>query len=257
MKVVILCGGKGTRLREETEYRPKPMVEIGGRPILWHIMKIYAHYGFNDFILCLGYKGNVIKDYFLNYRAMNSDFTLSLGHERNITYHDAYDETDFTVTLADTGLEANTGSRVAQIEKYIDGDTFMVTYGDGVADVNVRALADFHESHDGIATMTTYQPSSRYGKLDLNENRQVTQFAEKPQLEDWISGGFFVFNRTFFDYLSTDEDCFMQGELPKLATEGQLYGYQHDGFFLGMDTYREHQYLNDLWQRGQAPWKVW
>ncbi len=257
MKIVILCGGQGTRLREETEYRPKPMVEIAGRPILWHIMKIYAHYGFTEFVLCLGYKGSMIKEYFLNYRAMNSDFTLSLGEHQSITYHGNHDEKNFTVTLAETGLDANTGSRVAQIEKYIDGDDFMVTYGDGLADVNVKALVDFHLSHGRIATMTTYRPTSRYGKLELDAEGRVTEFAEKPQLDDWISGGFFVFKRDFFNYLSADPDCFMQGQLPLLAEQGELVGYRHEGFFIGMDTSREHQLLNQMWQTGNAPWKVW
>lgn len=257
MKVVILCGGQGTRLREETEYRPKPMVEIAGRPILWHIMKIYAFYGFTEFILCLGYKGNMIKEYFLNYRAMNSDFTLSLGEHRSITYHGNHDENNFTVTLADTGLTADTGSRVAQIEKYVDGDDFMVTYGDGLADVNIKNLVDFHMSHGRIATMTTYRPTSRYGKLELDTDGRVIEFAEKPRLDDWISGGFFVFKREFFNYLSTDPSCFMQAQLPLLAENGELMGYQHEGFFIGMDTTREHQLLNQMWQTGNAPWKVW
>lgn len=258
MKVVILCGGRGTRLREETEYRPKPMVEIGGRPILWHIMKSYANDGFSDFVLCLGYKGVMIKEYFLNYRAMNNDFTISLGQTNRVTYHSEHDEQDFTVTLADTGDEANTGSRVAQIEKYIDGDDFMVTYGDGLADIDLRELVRFHKAHGRAATMTTYQPTSRYGKLKLDEGGHVREFVEKPQLEDWISGGYFVFKRRFFDYLSTDYGCVMETEpLARAAADGELVGYRHHGFFFAMDTYKEHLYLNDLWNSGKAPWKVW
>jgi glucose-1-phosphate cytidylyltransferase len=259
VKVVILCGGMGTRLREETEYRPKPMVEIGGRPILWHIMKIYAFYGFNDFILCLGYKGSMIKEYFLNYRAMSNDFTIHLGRDNHsITYHTEHDEQDFSVTLADTGDDANTGSRVAQIAPYIDGDDFMVTYGDGLADINIKALVDFHRNHGRTATMMTYRPTSRYGKLQLDDQGHVREFVEKPQLADWISGGFFVFRRGFFNYLSTDYGCVMEtSPLAQAAADGELIGYRHDGFFHAMDTYKEHLYLNELWNSGKAPWKIW
>jgi glucose-1-phosphate cytidylyltransferase len=257
MKVVILCGGLGTRLREETEFRPKPMVEVGGRPILWHIMKIYAHHGFRDFVLCLGYRGNIIKEYFLNYEAMNNDFTMRLGEKSHIQCHGHHAEEGFKVTLADTGLDCQTGGRLAKVQKYIDGDTFLLTYGDGLSDVNIRRLLEFHQSHGKIATVTSVPPISRFGMLDLAEEGGVRKFAEKPRTDGWMSAGFFAFQREFFDYLGAD-DCIMEREpLERLAGEGQLMAYRHDGFFYGMDTYREYQYLNDLWNRRQAPWKSW
>jgi len=257
VKAVILCGGLGTRLREETEFRPKPLVEIGGRPILWHIMKIYAHYGLRDFVLCLGYRGQMIKDYFLNYEAMNNDFTICLGRQNRITYHDEHKEQDFHVTLADTGLETLTGGRVKQVEKYIDGDTFMVTYGDGVADVDLRAVVEFHRAHGKLATVTTVRPVSRFGVLEVGEDGGVTSFAEKPQLDGWVSAGFFIFDRKFFDYLEGDDCFFERAPLERLAGEGQLMAYRHEGFFFAMDTYREYEYLNQLWASNNAPWKVW
>jgi glucose-1-phosphate cytidylyltransferase len=257
MKVIILCGGIGTRLREETEFHPKPLVDIGGRPILWHIMKLYAHHGFRDFVLCLGYRGNMIKEYFLNYEAMNNDFTICLGRQNHITYHGAHKEQDFHVTLAETGLETMTGGRVKRVEKYIDDDTFMVTYGDGVADLDVRALVNFHHAHDRLATVTTVRPISRFGILDVDDGGRVLSFAEKPQLDGWATAGFFVFNRRVFDYLSGN-DCVLEREpLERLAHEGQLMAYRHTGFFYAMDTFREYKYLNELWASGEAPWKVW
>ncbi|MDT7778387.1 MAG: glucose-phosphate cytidylyltransferase [Acidobacteriota bacterium] len=257
MQAVILCGGLGTRLREETEFRPKPLVEVGGRPILWHIMKLYAHHGFRDFVLCLGYRGNMIKEYFLNYEAMNNDFTICLGRQHRVTYHDEHTEQDFHVTLAETGLETMTGGRVKQVEKYIDGDTFLVTYGDGVADVDIRALVEFHHAHGRVATVTTVRPTSRFGVLDVGEDGRVQRFVEKPQLDGWASAGFFVFDRRIFDYLGGG-DCILEREpLERLAREGQLVAYRHDGYFFAMDTYREHEHLNQLWSSGEAPWKVW
>lgn len=259
MKTVILCGGQGTRLREETEYRPKPLVEVGGRPILWHILKTYSHYGHRDFVLCLGYRGNMIKDYFLSYEAMTNDFTICLGAQHAIQYHGAHNEQDFHVTLADTGMNAMTGSRVKQIERYIgDDDTFMVTYGDGIADIDIGALLDFHRSHDRIATVTSVRPISRYGLLDFDTRQQVLRFAEKPNDDGWISAGYFVFNRRVFDYLSDDPATVLErGPLERLTQEGQLMAFRHEGFFFAMDTYREYLYLNELWDSGQAPWKVW
>ncbi|MDT5156636.1 MAG: glucose-phosphate cytidylyltransferase [Acidobacteriota bacterium] len=257
MQAVILCGGLGTRLREETEFRPKPLVEVGGRPILWHIMKLYAHHGFRDFVLCLGYRGNMIKEYFLNYEAMNNDFTICLGRQHRVTYHDEHTEQDFHVTLAETGLETMTGGRVKQVEKYISGDTFLVTYGDGVADVDIRALVEFHHAHGRVATVTTVRPTSRFGVLDVGEDGRVQRFVEKPQLDGWASAGFFVFDRRIFDYLGGG-DCILEREpLERLAREGQLVAYRHDGYFFAMDTYREHEHLNQLWSSGEAPWKVW
>jgi glucose-1-phosphate cytidylyltransferase len=257
MKVIILCGGLGTRLREETEYRPKPLVDVGGRPILWHIMKLYAHYGFRDFVLCLGYRGNMIKEYFLNYEAVNNDFTICLGAQNHINYHGVHKEQDFRVTLADTGLETMTGGRVKRVEKYVDDDTFMVTYGDGVADLDIQALIDFHRAHGRLATVTSVRPISRFGILDVDKGGRVLSFAEKPRMDGWASAGFLVFNRRVFDYLSGDDCVLEQEPLERLAREGQLIAYRHTGFFYAMDTYREYKYLNEIWASGKAPWKVW
>lgn len=257
MKVVLLCGGLGTRMREETEFRPKPMVEVGSRPILWHIMKSYAHYGFKDFVLCLGYKGALIKEYFLNYEAMNNDFTICFGRQNRILHHGTHAEQDFTVTLVDTGQDTMTGGRVLRTQPFIDGDVFMATYGDGLSDLDLGALARFHKSHGKLATVTTVKPASRFGILDLNDAGQVTSFAEKPQMESWASAGFFVFDKRVYDYL-TGDTCILEREpMERLAREGQLMAYRHDGFFFGMDTYREYQHLNELWKTGKAPWKVW
>jgi len=257
MKVVILCGGLGTRLREETEFRPKPLVDVGGHPILWHIMKLYAHHGFRDFVLCLGYRGNMIKEYFLNYEAMNNDFTICLGRESRIEYNDNHQEQDFRITLADTGLESMTGGRLKRAQKYIPDDCFMVTYGDGVSDVDIRKLVEFHKSHGKLATVTTFRPISRFGILDINSENQVQNFIEKPKSDAWASAGYFVFQRQIFDYLDGDR-CILEHEpLERLAAERQLVAYNHDGTFFAMDTYREFQILNDLWKSGQAPWKVW
>lgn len=256
-QVVILCGGLGTRMREETEFRPKPLVEIGGKPILWHIMKIYSHFGFKDFILCLGYKGQMIKQYFLNYRLMVNDFTLRLGAPEDPKVYNGGSTEDWTITFAETGFESMTGARVKRIEPYIRGDQFMLTYGDGVADVDVGKLWDFHSRHGKIATVTGVHSVSRYGELAV-ENNCVTEFSEKPQArQGFISGGFFVFDRKFFEYVRAEEKCVLEGEpLERLAREGQLMSYAHSGFWHSMDTYRDYEALNDLWKKG-APWKVW
>jgi glucose-1-phosphate cytidylyltransferase len=257
MKVVIFCGGQGTRLREETEFRPKPLVEIGQHPILWHIMKSYAHYGFRDFVLCLGYRSRMIKEYFLYYEAMNNDFTICLGSRNTTEYHDIHDEQDFRVTLAETGLNTMTGGRLKRVRRYIDGDTFMVTYGDGVSDVKINDLLSFHRSHRRLATITAVAPISRFGILDLHADGRVAKFAEKPRSDGWANSGFFVFNKRVLDYLG-DDNCVLEREpLERLATEGELVAYQHNGFFFAMDTYREYEILNYLWDSGQAPWKVW
>ena len=256
MNVVILCGGLGTRLREETEFRPKPMLDVGGRPVLWHIMKTYAHYGFRDFVLCLGYKGSVIKEYFLNYEAMNNDFTVRLGDQSKIFYHGRHTEQDFRVTLADTGPDCMTGGRVKKVQRHVDSDTFLLTYGDGVSDVDICKLIEFHKSHGKLATVTSVTPQSRFGILEL-KGHQVLRFAEKPKTEGWASAGYFVLNRKVFDYLG-GEDCIFEREpLERLANEGQLMAYPHEGFFYAMDTYREYQHLNELWSSNNAPWKVW
>ncbi len=257
MKVVILCGGQGTRLREETEYRPKPLVEVGGRPILWHIMKLYAHYGHRDFVLCLGYRGSMIKEYFLNYEAMMNDFTINLGSTHSVAYLDAHGEQNFNVTLTDTGLNTMTGGRVKRAGKYITDDTFMVTYGDGVSNVDVGKLLKFHKAHGKLATMTTVRPVSRFGVPDLTADGLVASFAEKPQSEGWINAGFFVFNRRVLDYLG-GEDCILEREpLERLSADKQVMAFKHDGAFYTMDTYRDYLALNEIWAAGKAPWKVW
>jgi len=260
MKAVLLCGGQGTRLREETEYRPKPMVEVGGKPILWHIMKIFGHHGVRDFVMCLGYRGNLIKEYFLSYEAMNSDFSITLGREQRFEFHDHHPEQDLRVTLADTGQSSMTGGRIRRIERYVaDDERFIVTYGDGLADIDVRALLEFHKSHGRIATVSTVRQTSRFGVLDVTPAGEVSRFEEKPRLDGWINIGFIVFERRVFDYLRDGSDATIleQETLRRLAQEGELRAYQHHGFFFAMDTYREYLHLNELWTSGKAPWKVW
>lgn len=257
MKTVILCGGQGTRLREETEYRPKPLVDVGGRPILWHIMKLYAHYGFSDFVCCLGYKAHAIKEYFLNYEAMNNDFSICLGDRSSISYHDRHAEQNFDVTLADTGLNTMTGGRVRRVRRFLEGETFMVTYGDGVADVDISKLLAFHKSHGRLATCTTVRPVSRFGIVDIANEGHIDKFVEKPQIDGWINAGFFVFEPGVLDYLSGDDSVLEQSPLEKLAAQKQLMAYQHEGFFFAMDTYRDYLALNEVWANGSAPWKVW
>lgn len=255
MKAIILCGGLGTRMREETEYRPKPMVDIGGRPILWHILKYYAHFDVRDFVLCLGYKGQMIKDYFLNYEAMNSDFTMSLGRLSAISYHAAHEEQDFRVTLSDTGANTMTGGRVARVKKYVGNERFLVTYGDGLTDLDLADAMRFHESHGRLATVMTVRPSSRFGILDVNGEGRVDAFAEKPALDGWVNAGYFIFEPEVFDYLNTDESCILEREpLERLAAAGELMAYRHDGFFFAMDTYREYLQLNEMWDSNKAPW---
>jgi glucose-1-phosphate cytidylyltransferase len=256
MKVVILCGGLGTRLREETEFRPKPMVPVGGRPILWHIMKFYAAYGFKEFVLCLGYKGEVIKEYFYNYQWHRSDVTLKLGAQPEITYHNQHAEEDWTVTLIDTGQATQTGGRVRRALAHIPEDEFLLTYGDGVCDVNLPRLIDFHRTQGGLATLTAVQPSGRFGELSLTGDK-IQSFREK-DATGYVSGGFFVLNRGIEKFLGTDDDCiFEQVTLPALADNGQLNAYRHDGFWQCMDNLREVELLNKMWSGGQAPWKIW
>jgi glucose-1-phosphate cytidylyltransferase len=256
MKTVLLAGGLGTRLREETEFRPKPMVDIGGKPVLWHIMKLYAHYGYNDFVVCTGYKSEVIKDYFLNYEALNNDFTLRLGDRASLRYHGSHNEGDWQVTVAFTGDATMTGGRVFRASKYFPGERFMCTYGDGVADVDIAALLAFHESHGRLATVTTVRPPSRFGVMDLASDRRVEQFREKPQADGSVNAGFFVFEPGVIDYL--DDECVLeQSALQALAADGQLMAYGHEGFFQPMDTYREYTLLNEMWASGTAPWKMW
>lgn len=257
MKVLILAGGQGTRMREETEYKPKPLVDVGGRPILWHIMKTYAHYGLTDFIVCLGYKGDMIKEYFLNYETMNNDFTIKLGQGQSIVHHDSHGEQNFKVTLADTGVATMTGGRLKRVERYIDDDTFAMTYGDGLADVNIRELLAFHKAHGKLATLTAVQPFSRFGLLDVDPDGHVKTFAEKPQTDGYVSGGYFIFNKRVLDYIDGDETILEREPLERLAREKQLLAFPHKGFFFAMDTYREYKLLNEMWDAGNAPWMVW
>ncbi len=260
MKVVILCGGKGTRLREETEYRPKPMVPIGNRPILWHIMKSYAHYGHKDFILCLGYKGDMIRDYFRNYLWNTCDVTLSLGQKPSVQYHHGHDEEDWNVTLADTGEESSTAFRVKQIQRYIPaGEQFLLTYGDGLATIDIQASVAAHNNAGKVCTLSAVHPAGRFGALRFDKEGQIHTFSEKPQFEDaLVNGGYMVCENQLFDYLPDDPGVMLERQpMDKLVQEGQLNAYQHEGFWQPMDTYQETQYLNLLWAEGRAPWKVW
>lgn len=255
MKVVILAGGFGTRLSEETSLRPKPMVEIGGKPMLWHIMNIYAHHGFKEFVVALGYKGDIIKDYFLNFYALNSDFTVELS-SGNTTVHDSR-QPDWTVHLVDTGLQTQTGGRIRRLKKWLGDDTFMLTYGDGVADVNVTKLVDFHRAHGKLATVTAVRPPSRFGGLAV-DRQMVTTFTEKPQAgEGWINGGYFVLEPRVLDYIDDDRMPWEGAPVERIAAEGNLLAYKHEGFWMPMDTLREKQTLESLWESGAAPWAVW
>ncbi len=259
MKVVILCGGQGTRLKEETEYKPKPMVEIGGRPILWHIMKCYAHFGFDEFVLALGYKGNVIKNYFLNYEFYNNDFTITLGEHTDLKIHGNTDESHWKITLVETGLNSMTGFRLKQCGKYITEDHLLMTYGDGLSNVDIRALVDYHIKHGKTGTITAVHPPNRFGELDI-EGNTVAQFKEKPVVADdtgAINGGFMVFRREFLDkYLSDDPGCVLEQEpLMHLARDHQLMIHRHYDFWQCMDTYRDFLLLQNLWDSGKAPWQ--
>lgn len=258
MKVIILCGGMGTRLKEETEFKPKPMVKIGARPILWHIMKIYAQYEYNDFVLCLGYKGDIIKEYFYHYEIMANDFQVTLGQRDAIKIFHNHGEKDWKILLADTGEKTLKGGRLKRIERYVDTEHFLVTYGDGVADIDIRDLVRFHLQHGKTATLTGVKPIARFGELKVS-GQQVTNFIEKPQSsEGLINGGFFVFDRRIFGYLKEAEDCDLEyGALEKLASEGELMVYRHSGFWACMDTLRDVEYLNRLWNQDKAAWKIW
>jgi glucose-1-phosphate cytidylyltransferase len=258
MNVVILCGGLGTRLREETEFRPKPMVNVGTRPILWHIMKHYAHYGYKSFILALGYKGTMIKDYFFHYEIMNNDVTLALGNPEKTHIYQCHEENGWTVTLVDTGNDTLKGARLKRVEKYITDNEFMMTYGDGLANISINDLLAFHRSHGKLATVTGVNATSRFGELKVNGNQAIA-FHEKPEDgSGLISGGFFVFNRRIFDYLFSDDNCDLEnGPLEQIAREGELMVYEHKGFWACMDTLRDMDYLNKLWKENKAAWKVW
>lgn len=260
MKTVLLCGGQGTRIRDVAEDIPKPMIPIGTRPILWHIMKNYATFGYNDFILCLGYRGQVIKDFFINYDMLTHDFTLKLGQPDSLEIKSRSTHEDWNVTLAETGLNAMTGDRLRAVRKYVaDDETFMLTYGDGLSDIDIDRLLAFHREHGKIATLTGVRPPGRFGEIESSSDGQVLEFNEKPQATGGrISGGFFVFNRKIFDYLP-DEDGLVLEETPlrRLVMDNQLMVHHHDGFWQCMDTYRDFKYLSGLWETGQAPWKNW
>lgn len=257
MQVVILCGGLGTRLREETEYRPKPMVPVGNRPILWHIMKHYAAHGHKDFILCLGYKGEVIKDYFRNYHWNTSDVTLRLGAHAEPVYHNTHGEADWSVTMIDTGEKTMTGGRLQRVLKFIDDDEFLLTYGDGVSNVDITKLVEFHRSKNATATLTAVRPGGRFGELHM-ENGMVSNFSEKPRDgHASINGGFFVLNKKVSTLLGDDSCVLELGPLKKLSEAGKLAAYTHEGFWQCMDNVREMEMLNELWNSGAAPWKTW
>lgn len=253
VKTIILCGGIGYRLKEETEFKPKPMIEVGDKPILWHIMKIYSHFGFNDFIVALGYKGNLIKDYFVNKKYYDGDFTL-ISHTNQIKHHKSENDEKFRITFVDTGAESLTGERVRRLKKYINGDYFMVTYGDGVANINISDLFKYHKKKRTIGTVTGVYPMLKYGGLDANSSGLVADFKKKAKIRHLINGGFMVFKKSVFNLIKPDsmiEDVF-----EPLIAKGQLALYKHDGFFHAMDTYQDMQDLNDMWREKPA-WKIW
>jgi glucose-1-phosphate cytidylyltransferase len=255
LKAVILAGGLGTRLREETEFRPKPMVEIGGRPILWHIMKHLSTYGIREFVIAVGYKGEMIKDYFLNYETRNNDFTVQLGQREAISIHGGHDESDWEVTVADTGQETLTGGRIRRVAKYLSDEPFLVAYGDGLSNVDISALVSTHASHHSLATVTITQPPSRYGVVHLNGDL-VEGFQEKPRLDGWVNIGYFIFEPRALEYVVNDGSLELT-PLVSLARDGELGAYRHNGFWQPMDTFREATLLNDLWNSGAAPWRSW
>jgi glucose-1-phosphate cytidylyltransferase len=255
MKTIILAGGMGTRLAEETELTPKPMVEIGGPPILWHIMKIYAAYGFKEFVIAVGYKAETIKNYFLNYYYLRNDFSIRFDTGK-LDVHDG-DQDDWLVHLVDTGIDTQTGGRIKRLAKWVDSETFMMTYGDGVASIDLSDLYAFHRRHGKLATVTAVRPPARFGGLNFNGDL-VCEFTEKPQIgEGWINGGFFVLEPGVFDYIDSDETVFERDPLERLAADGELVAYRHEGFWQCMDTLRDVRLLESLWQSGDVPWKVW
>lgn len=257
MKVIILAGGYGTRISEESHLRPKPMIEIGGRPILWHIMKIYSSFGFNDFVVCLGYKGQVVKEFFANYYLHMSDVTFDFCDSNRLTVHTNSAE-PWRVTLVDTGLDTMTGGRVSRVRRYIGDETFLLTYGDGVGDIPVDRLVEFHRGHGKMATVTAIQPAGRFGSLEMALGGEVRGFREKPRGDgSWINGGFFVFEPSFFDLLSGDDCVLERTPLERAAEMGQLMAFRHGGFWQPMDTLRDKLKLEESWQMGHAPWKIW
>lgn len=256
MKVVILAGGLGTRISEESSVKPKPLIQVGGKPILWHIMNIYSHYGYNEFIICLGYKGNMIKEYFYNYRMEDNDVTFDYNNGFNMQIHNKSKKAPWKVTLVETGLNTMTGGRIKRIEEYIEDDTFMFTYGDGVSDVNIENLVNFHKASGKAITVTAVQPQGRFGVMKLNKNN-VESFREKVTgSEEWINGGFFVASKEIFKYIKDDLTVLEQEPLMNLAAENKMSAYKHTGFWQPMDILKEKNYLEDLWNSGKAPWKL-
>ena len=257
MKVVILAGGRGTRINEETEVLPKPMVEIGGKPVIWHIMKLYSHYGFNDFIICLGYRGYMIKEYFSHYFMHMSDVTIDLS--KNETKVHITSSEPWKITLVDTGLETMTGGRLNRVKKYVGNQPFLLTYGDGLADINIKKSIEFHKKNKNLATLTAIQNAGRFGVLDINQKAKVASFLEKPQDESsWISGGFFVLEPKVFDFIAKSDAAVWEREpLENLAKAGKLGAYKHKGFWSCMDTLRDKLELEKIWRSGNVPWKVW
>jgi len=256
MKVVILAGGLGTRLSEETSLRPKPMVDIGDKPILWHIMKIYSSFGFNDFVICLGYKGYIIKEYFANYFLHQSDVTIDMANN-TIETHESQAE-PWKITLVDTGKASMTGGRIKRVQKYIGDEPFLLTYGDGVGNVDIKALVEFHQQHKKMVTVTAVQPSGRFGALNLNESDTVTAFLEKPKGDGaWINGGFFVCEPGVFDFIAADDTVWEKEPMEQIAAQNEMAAFKHSGFWKPMDTLRDKQELEQEWQTGKAPWKNW
>jgi glucose-1-phosphate cytidylyltransferase len=257
MKVVILAGGYGTRISEESQARPKPMIEIGGRPILWHIMKIYSHYGFNEFIICLGYKGYMIKEYFAHYFLHESDVTYDFSKGNELTVHGHFAE-PWKVTLVETGQKTMTGGRIKRVQKYVGKETFMMTYGDGVSDVNIHKLQAFHMAHGRMVTVTAVQPAGRFGVIDIDKDNTVSRFWEKPKTEaSWINGGFFIMEPGIFSSIKDDDTVFEKTTLEKIAKEGELKAYRHGGFWQCMDKLSDKALLEQLWETEKAPWKIW
>lgn len=256
MKVVLLAGGLGTRLSEETVLKPKPMVEIGGMPILWHIMKIYSSHGFNDFIICLGYKGYLIKEYFANYFLHRSDVTINLKHN-SVNIHDSQAE-PWNITLVDTGVDSMTGGRIKRIKKYTEGEPFMLTYGDGVSNVDIKALLEFHQKNGKQCTVTSVQPSGRFGALEISDSNEVLAFTEKPKGDGaWINGGFFVCEQSVFDYIDGDATLWEKEPMENIAKQGEMAAFKHEGFWKPMDTLRDRHELEEEWNSGKARWKTW
>lgn len=255
MKVVILCGGRGTRMAGETEYRPKPLVTIDGKPMIWHIMKFYSSYGFNDFILCIGYKGEMIKQYFMEMYWRNNDLTVHIDKNQKIEYHTSEEEENWTITIVDTGIETETGGRLKLVKKYINEDDFMFTYGDGLSDVNLNNLVDFHKSKNTLATLTGVYPVSTFGIMDVKDGI-VKSFKEKPVLKDMVNGGYMVLNKKVFDYI--EKDCSFEGEpLGKIAKDGELAVYEHNGFWKAVDTLKDVLLIENMCIEGNTPWQIW